>query len=430
MLMLRSYFNFIWIIIIVFSLGLRDLHAQADQKSDPDTYYQNFEEFVNVVKEIQNKYVNEVELKELLKNAYKGMLAGLDPYSQFIDSENLQELKIETEGEFDGLGIEVIIKNGVLTVLTPIVDSPAFRAGVLIGDRIIKIDGKSTRNISIREAIKLLRGKPNTKVTLTVIHEEESEPVDININRAKIHVKSVRGARIVDEEGKIGYIAVTNFQENTIADMDSAIQDLRKQGMRSLVLDLRFNPGGLLNIARDMADKFIKKGIIVTTKGRHKSQDHKYKAHRSGTYPNFPLIILVNKGSASASEIVAGSIKDHKRGILLGTRTFGKGSVQSLIPIENKNSALKLTTAKYYTPSGAQIDESGLEPDIKVNLTKKELKELYKHLSRGHATDIIKENGKKVSGSENKTGFADIQLARAIDIIKGISVYAQISGDE
>jgi carboxyl-terminal processing protease len=428
--MLRSYFNFIWIIVIVFSLGLRGLHAESDQKPDPDTYYQNFEELINVIKEIQNKYVNEVELEKLLKNAYEGMLAGLDPYSQFIDSENLQELRIETEGEFDGLGIEVIIKNGVLTVLTPIVDSPAFRAGVLIGDRIIKIDGKSTRNISIREAVKLLRGEPNTKITLTVIHEEESEPVDITINRAKIHVKSVRGARIVDEEGKIGYIAVTSFQENTIPDMESAIEDLRKQGMTSLVLDLRFNPGGLLNVARDMSDKFIKKGLIVTTKGRHKSQDHKYKAHRSGTYPDFPLIILINKGSASASEIVAGSIKDHKRGILLGTKTFGKGSVQSLIPIENRNSALKLTTAKYYTPSGTQIDGSGIEPDIKVDLTKAELKELHTHLSRSHATDILTENGDKVSGGENKTGFVDAQLARAIDILKGISVYAKITGEE
>ena len=428
--MLRSCFNFIWIIVIVFSLGLRGLHAEPDQKPDPDDYYQNFEELINVIKEIQNKYVNEVELEELLKNAYEGMLAGLDPYSQFIDSENLQELRIETEGEFDGLGIEVILKNGVLTVLTPIVDSPAFRAGVLIGDKIIKIDGESTRNISIREAVKLLRGEPNTKITLTVIHEEESESVDITINRAKIHVKSVRGARIVDEDDKIGYIAVTSFQENTMPDMESAIEDLRKQGMTSLILDLRFNPGGLLNVARDMSDKFIKKGLIVTTKGRHKSQDHEYKAHRFGTYPDFPLIILVNKGSASASEIVAGSIKDHKRGILLGTRTFGKGSVQSLIPIENRNSALKLTTAKYYTPSGTQIDGTGIEPDIKVDLTKAELKGLHTHLSRRHATDILTENGDKVSGGKNKTGFVDAQLARAIDILKGISVYAQITGEE
>jgi carboxyl-terminal processing protease len=428
--MLRSYFNFIWIIIIIFSLGLQDLYAESDQKPDPDDYYQNFEELINVIKEIQNKYVNEVELRELLKNAYEGMLAGLDPYSQFIDSENLQELRIETEGEFDGLGIEVIVKHGVLTVLTPIVDSPAFRAGVLIGDKIIKIDGKSTRNISIREAVKLLRGEPDTKITLTVIHEEESESVDITINRAKIHVKSVRGARIVDEDDKIGYLAVTSFQGNTMPDMESAIEDLRKEGMTSLILDLRFNPGGLLNIARDMSDKFIKKGIIVTTKGRHKSQDHEYKAHRFGTYPDFPLIILVNKGSASASEIVAGAIKDHKRGILLGTRTFGKGSVQSLIPIENRNSALKLTTAKYYTPSGTQIDGTGIEPDIKVDLTKAELKGLHTHLSRRHATDILTENGDNVSGGKNKTGFVDAQLARAIDILKGISVYAQITGED
>lgn len=428
--MLRNYFNFICSIIIVFSLNFHGLHAQPDKKPDPDVYYQSFEELINVIKEIQNKYVNEVELKELLKNAYKGMLEGLDPYSQFIDSESLRELMIETEGEFNGLGIEVVIKNGVLTVLTPIVDSPAFRAGVLIGDKIIKIDGKSTRNISIREAIKLLRGKPNTKITLTVIHEDEREPVDITVNRAKIHVKSVRGARIIDSEGKIGYMAITSFQENTLPDMDSAIQDLRKQGMKSLVLDLRFNPGGLLNVARDVSDKFIKKGIIVTTKGRHKSQNHEYKAHRSGTYPDFPLVILINKGSASASEIVAGAIKDHKRGILLGTRTFGKGSVQSLIPIENRNSALKLTTAKYYTPSGTQIDGTGIEPDIKVDLTKAELKELYAYLSRIHAADILTENGYKTSAAEKKSGFVDVQLARAIDILKGIGVYAQIAGDE
>ena len=343
----------------------------GEKKPDPDVYYQDFEEFINVIKEIQNKYVDEIELRALLKNAYRGMLAGLDPYSQFIDSEHLEELKIETGGVFDGLGIEVVIKDGFLTVLTPIVDSPAFRAGVLIGDKIIKIEGKSTKDVSIREAIDMLRGETHTKVTITVVHEGENEPVDITVERAKIHVKSTRGTRIVDAEGKIGYIAVTGFQDNTISDLDSAVEELEKQGMESLILDLRFNPGGLLNIAVDMADKFIKKGIIVSTKGRHKSQQHIYNAHSSGTYHNFPLIILINDGSASASEIVAGAVKDHKRGLLLGTKTFGKGSVQSLIPIENKNSALKLTTAKYYTPSGTLIDELGIEPDIKVNLTKR-----------------------------------------------------------
>lgn len=429
MLRIRSCFSFIWIVIIVFSLNPCYLHAQAEEKPDPDVYYQDFEEFINVIKEIQNKYVDEIELRALLKNAYKGMLGGLDPYSQFIDSEHLEELKIETGGVFDGLGIEVVIKDGFLTVLTPIVDSPAFRAGVLIGDKIIKIEGKSTKDVSIREAIDMLRGETHTEVTITVVHEGENEPVDITVERAKIHVKSTRGTRIVDAEGKIGYIAVTGFQDNTITDLDSAVQELEKQGMESLILDLRFNPGGLLNIAVDMADKFIKKGIIVSTKGRHKSQQHIYNAHKSGTYNNFPLIILINDGSASASEIVAGAVKDHKRGLLLGTKTFGKGSVQSLIPIENKNSALKLTTAKYYTPSGTLIDELGIEPDIKVNLTKNEVRELHKYLVRINATDIrMKDkNGffKGIEDSKDEGEFVDVQLSRAIDILKGIRVYAK-----
>jgi carboxyl-terminal processing protease len=425
-LRMRNSFKIVWIVIFIFTLNPCYLHAQKEEKLDPDIFYQDFEELINVIKEIQNKYVDEVGLRALLMNAYKGMLAGLDPYSQFIDSKNLEELKIETEGEFDGLGIEVIIKDGFLRVLTPIVDSPAFRAGVYIGDVIIKIDGKSTKNISIREAIEMLRGKTHTEVTITVVHEGESEPVDITIERAKIHLNSTRGTRIVDEEAKIGYIAITSFQDNTTDDMDAAVKELEEQGMESLILDLRFNPGGLLNIAVDMADKFIKKGLIVSTKGRHKSQHHEYKAHRSKTYKNFPLIILVNNGSASASEIVAGAVKDHKRGLLLGTKTFGKGSVQSLIPIKNKKSALKLTTAKYYTPSGTMIHGVGIEPDIKVNLTRKEVRGLHRHLARVNAADIRTKNGKEpLEINDDEEKFVDAQLSRAIDVLKGISVYSK-----
>lgn len=426
MLRMRNSFKIIWIVIFIFSLNPCYLHAQKEEKLDPDIFYQDFEELINIIKEIQNKYVDEVGLRALLMNAYKGMLAGLDPYSQFIDSKNLEELKIETEGEFDGLGIEVIIKDGFLRVLTPIVDSPAFRAGVYIGDVIIKIDGKSTKNISIREAIEMLRGETHTEVTITVVHEGENEPVDITIERAKIHLNSTRGTRIVDEETKIGYIAITSFQDNTIDDLDAAVKELEEQGMESLILDLRFNPGGLLNIAVGMADKFIKKGLIVSTKGRHKSQHHEYKAHRSKTYKNFPLIILVNNGSASASEIVAGAVKDHKRGLLLGTKTFGKGSVQSLIPIKNKKSALKLTTAKYYTPSGTMIHGVGIEPDIKVNLTRKEIRGLHRHLSRVNAADIRTKNGKEpLETNDDKEKFVDVQLSRAIDVLKGISIYSK-----
>ncbi len=423
---IKSNFIIFWTAIIIFSLNPSSSHAQKEGKLNADVYYQDFEEFVNVIKEIQNKYVEEIELRVLLKNAYRGMLAGLDPYSQFIDSKNLEELKIETEGEFDGLGIEVVIADGYLTVLTPIIDSPAFLAGVFIGDKIIEIDGKSTKNITIGEAIDMLRGNTHTKVTITVVHEGESEPVDITIERKKIHIKSTRGARIVNEEYKVGYVAVSSFQDHTTEDFDSAVKELKVQGMESLILDLRFNPGGLLNVAVDMADKFIKKGVIVSTKGRHESQKREYKAHRSKTYDNFPLIILVNNGSASASEIVAGAVKDLKRGLLLGNKTYGKGSVQTLIPIENRNSALKLTTAKYYTPSGTMIDGLGIEPDIKVVLTKKELRELYKQLARVNATDKRTKGSRKSTEDKinDKEKFADVQLIKAIDVLKGISVYA------
>ena len=434
MLKTRSCFNFIWIVIILFSLTPCGLHAQTEKETAPDVYYQDFEEFITIIKEIQNKYVDVVDLRTLLRSGYTGMLGSLDPYSQYIDSKHLEELRIETGGVFEGLGIEVIVKDGILTVLTPIVDSPAFRAGVFIGDKIIEIDGKSTRNVTIREAVEILRGEPNTKVTLTVLHEGERDPVDITIERAKIQIKSTRGTRIVDKESKIGYVAVTGFQDNTITDLDASIEELEKQGMEALILDLRFNPGGLLNIAVDMSDKFIKKGVIVSTKGRHKSQEHEYKAHKSGTYRNFPLIILINNGSASASEIVAGAVKDHNRGLLLGTKTFGKGSVQSLIPIENKDTALKLTTAKYYTPSGTLIDGVGIEPDIKVNLTKKEINELHKNLTIANATDIRtkdrKEPSRDIEDSDDEGKFVDVQLFRALDMLRGIRVYAKTTGTD
>ncbi|MEB2308378.1 MAG: S41 family peptidase [Candidatus Brocadiaceae bacterium] len=408
------------------------IEVTEEDKQEKKDVYEEFEEFLRIVKELQDKYVEELKLNTILTNAYRGMLSGLDPYSQYFSSEELEDLKIETEGEFEGLGIEVIIKDGLLIVITPLVDSPAFKAGVLVGDRIVKIDGESTENMSIREAVKRLRGKLGTKITLTVVHEGDTAPVDVTIERAKIHVNSIRGARIVDDKYKIGYLAVTNFQENTIKDMDVVVQDLLKNDMKSLILDLRFNPGGLLNAAVDMADKFLEKGIIVSTRGRDKTQNYIYHAHKKGTYPNFPLVILVNNGSASASEIVAGAIKDHKRGLLLGIKTFGKGSVQSLIPVGNGKAALKLTTARYYTPSGVCIHEKGIEPDVNVPLNFAETKALYENLSLANIErkiDAVKENNtahKEISESK-KTSFLyeDIQMERAKDILKGIEIYAK-----
>lgn len=401
-------------------------------KQERKSVYEEFEEFLRIVKELQDKYVEEIKLNTILTNAYRGMLSGLDPYSQYYSSEELEDLKIETEGEFEGLGIEVIIKEGILIVITPLLDSPAFKAGILVGDRIIKIDGESTENMSIREAVKKLRGKLGTKITLTVVHEGDAVPVDITIERAKIYVNSIRGSRIVDDEYKIGYLAVSNFQENTVKDLDMAMQDLLKNGMKSMILDLRFNPGGLLNAAVDMADKFLDKGVIVSTRGRDKTQNYVYRAHKKGTYPNFPLAVLVNNGSASASEIVAGALKDHKRSLLLGIKTFGKGSVQSLIPAGNGKAALKLTTARYYTPSGICIHEKGIEPDIKIPLTFAETKALHENLSvlngerKMNADKEENAAHKEISGRKKKKPvYEDIQLERAKDILKGIEVYAK-----
>ncbi|WKZ20231.1 MAG: S41 family peptidase [Candidatus Jettenia sp. CY-1] len=405
-------------------------------KETKEDIYEEFEEFIKVIKELQDKYVDEINVNTILTNAYRGMLSGLDPYSQYFSSEELEDLKIETEGEFEGLGIEVIIREGLLTVITPIIDSPAFKAGILVGDRIIKIDGEFTENMSVRDAVKKLRGKLGTTITLTVVHEGDTVPVDITMERATIHVKSIRGTRIVDDDYKIGYLAVTNFQENTTKDMDIAVQDLLKKGMKSLILDLRFNPGGLLNIAVDMADKFLERGLIVSTKGRDTTQNYTYRARKQGTYPKFPLVVLVNNGSASASEIVAGAIKDHKRGLLLGIKTFGKGSVQSLIPVWDGKTALKLTTARYYTPSGVCIHEKGIEPHIKVPLSFAETKALHEHLSmidRDTKTNEVREGeskGKEIvpqgsSVRKEKSPYIDVQLERAIDILKGIEVYAK-----
>ncbi|HHT9153501.1 MAG TPA: S41 family peptidase [Candidatus Hypogeohydataceae bacterium YC40] len=377
-----------------------------------DAYYKNYEEFVRVVKLIQEKYVKETKLREIFQGAYRGMLEGLDPYSQFFGPDELDELKVETEGKFGGLGIEVIVKDGTLYVLTPILDSPAFRAGVMVGDRIVKIEGMSTERMSLKEAVKHLRGEPNTSVTISVVHLGESEPVDVTIVRDIIQVHSIRGARLVDEEAKIGYLSLISFQDNTLEEMDKAFYELLNKGMKSLILDLRFNPGGLLNMAVAVSDRFISNGVIVSTKGRDEEQNQVYLATGSGTYPDLPLIILINNGSASASEIVAGAIRDHKRGLLVGTKTFGKGSVQSLIAVEEEHCALKLTTALYYTPSGISINEIGVEPDVKVELTPAETKQLHGHLNKAN---IIRPSAEKPQEEEK---FVDLQLQRAIEILK------------
>lgn len=403
-----------YLLLILPILIILTCPALAEEQTD---YYKNYEELVKVVRLIKDKYVDDVELADLLAGAYRGMLQELDPYSQYITPDEMEDLRIETEGEFSGLGIEVIVQDGILTVITPMLGSPAFSAGVMAGDKIIHIEGEPAERISLREAIKRLRGAPGTKVTITVMHPGETEPKDITIERGVVHLRSVRGVEMLDDDKKIGYIAITSFQEDTPEEFDNAIEDLLQKGMQALILDLRFNPGGLLDTSVEVADKFLEEGVIVSTKGRDKSQDHIYRAEKSGTYTNFPIVVLINKGSASAAEIVAGAIRDNNRGLLVGTTTFGKGSVQSLVPVEKGESAIKLTTAKYYTPSGKLIHNIGIAPDIVVELNTEETKNLQEYLSRLNNADSLKKDNDEVAPSEGKD-YVDIQLQRALDVLR------------
>lgn len=406
--------------LIALSIIINSYTVYSEDNSED--HYEDYEKFVKVVKIICDKYVDDIDFKELFNNAYKGMLSGLDPYSQFFNSDDIADLKVETEGEFEGLGIEVVIRKGALVVITPILDSPAMRAGILAGDIIIKVDGKLTKDMPFTEIINSLRGKPGSEVKLTVIHKDQLEGEEIVIKRSKVHVNSVRGVRIVDEEAKIGYLSITNFQDHTPEHLKNAMKKLKNLGMKSLILDLRFNPGGLLNVAVEVADEFLDKGIIVSTKGRDASQNVVYDAHKRGGLVKYPLVVLVNNGSASASEILAGAIKDNKRGILLGTKTFGKGSVQSLLPIDDGNSALKLTTARYYTPSGNSIHEKGIEPDIKVDLTYQEMKDLHGNLAVANSDILTKDGDVK---NDLREVYDDKQLQNAINVLKGAGMFGK-----
>lgn len=341
---------------------------------------------------IQDRYVRPVDSDRLLDGALRGMLGALDEYCVYFSPKEFQEFMEDTRGGgFGGLGIEIALRQGMLTVLTPIEDTPAARAGILPGDVIAKIDGESTEGITLEKAVTRLRGKEGTKVTLHVFHRGAEAAVDIAVVRAIIHVKSVKDPHFADPEGKIGYIRVTAFQEQTTDDFRRAYEKLQAQGLRALVVDLRFNPGGLLDEAVSMADLFVDDGVIVTTQGRRASDHNIFRGKKDGTLPRLPLAVLVNETSASASEIFSGAIRDHGLGKLVGTRTYGKGSVQSIVPLkevvaaEGSGAGLKLTTAYYFTPRGTQINREegkkdfGLEPDIVVDMTEAEEAALLKH---------------------------------------------------
>jgi carboxyl-terminal processing protease len=370
--------------------------------------------------------VDEAKPKDLIYGALKGMLSALDPHSQFMDPDTYNELKVDTEGKFGGLGIEITIKDGLLTVVTPIEDTPAWKAGIKANDRIVKINNELTRDISITDAVKKLRGKPGEAVNITILRESEKKILDFRIVRDLIKIRDIKEAKIL-EDG-IGYIRLIEFRENTPQDITAALENLSKEGMTAFILDLRNNPGGLLDVAVRVAEKFIEKGkMVVYTKGRISSQNLEFVSASSHPILNLPMVVLINEGSASGSEIVAGCLQDYKRAIIVGTKSFGKGSVQTVIPLSD-GSAIRLTTSKYFTPKGLMIHGKGVMPDVVVEEGKIELAK-QPEVKPEKPEDVFEEidKDKKIEKEEKPLDYkSDNQFMRAVDILKAIRIYKEI----
>ncbi len=413
---------FIAVVFAIASWGM----SQRVSAVSTDTY-ENLKIFTDVVSIIEDNYAEEVDSRELIYNAVRGMLRNLDPHSTFLTPEDYREMQVETKGSFGGIGIEIGIRDGILTVIAPIEDTPAYRAGIKAGDKIVKIEDKPTSDMTLNEAVKLIRGPSGSEITLWIMREGFTEPKPFTLVRDVIRVKSVKFRSL--EDG-FGYIRITNFQEHTAEELEKALDELgsRRGELRGLILDLRNNPGGLLQQAVAVANKFISSGLIVYTKGRAPGQDMTFNADEKGTHPHFPMVVMVNGGSASASEIVAGALQDHKRAVILGTPTFGKGSVQTIIPLSD-GSALRLTTSKYYTPSGRSIQAKGIEPDIMVGrIVKAHIKErdLKGHLEEEEDTPEKKEEKLRITEEEIEAKEGqDIQLKRALDYLKSWYIFQQ-----
>lgn len=387
--------------------------------------------FSDVFARIKRNYVEDVSDEELLEHAIRGMLTGLDPHSSYLNTEQFQELRIGTSGEFGGLGIEVGMEDGFVKVVSPIDDTPAARAGMQTGDLIIRLDDKPVKGLALNDAVKLMRGKPGSDIVLTVVREGEDKPLKITITRAIIQVTSVRNRML--EDG-YAYVRVSHFQTKTPTDMVKAIEGMKSEGkIEGLVLDLRNNPGGVLSAAVGISDAFLDDGLIVYTDGREDDSRLRYSASRGDVLAGAPIVVLVNGGSASASEIVAGAMQDHGRAVLMGSKTFGKGSVQTIQNLPN-GGAVKLTTARYYTPSGRSIQAQGIEPDIitdNLRLTKREesgIDPITESSLSGHLsnTDEEKDEG-AASEDDNQTTLAedDYQLNEALNLLKGLTILSR-----
>lgn len=389
--------------------------------------------FSDVFARIKRNYVEDVSDEELLEHAIRGMLSGLDPHSSYLNTEQFQELRIGTSGEFGGLGIEVGMEDGFVRVVSPIDDTPAARAGMQSGDLIIRLDDKPVKGLALDEAVKLMRGKPGSDIVLTVVREGEDRPLNITLTRAVIQVTSVRN-RILDDG--YGYVRVSHFQTKTPSDMIKAIETMQTEGkLKGMVLDLRNNPGGVLSAAVGISDAFLNDGLIVYTDGREDDSRLRYSASRGDILQGAPLVVLVNGGSASASEIVAGAMQDHGRGVVMGSKTFGKGSVQTIQNLPN-GGAVKLTTARYYTPSGRTIQAQGIEPDIvtaNLQVAPREASgvepitesSLSGHLSNGNDAEAVESETEEDQTTTANLAEDDYQLNEALNLLKGLTILSK-----
>ncbi|GKT07920.1 S41 family peptidase [Desulforhabdus sp. TSK] len=415
-------------------LGWSGLKAKTNQEnSDIYQYLKLFSDVLNIV---QDNYVEKADSKKLIYGAVTGMLRELDPHSSFLKPEDYKELQIETKGKFGGLGIEISIRDGVLTVVSPLEDTPADKAGIQANDQIVKIDDQPTQDMSLMDAVQKMRGPKGTKVKLTIIRKGERKPLEFELVRDIIAIQSIK-YRTLDTG--YGYVRISSFQSGTSTDLRKALDALEEQNhpLNGLVLDLRNDPGGLLDQAVEVSDEFLDKGLIVYTGGRLESQKMRFEAHKNSKPRDYPIVVLVNSGSASASEIVAGALQDHKRALVLGEPTFGKGSVQTVIPL-NDGSALRLTTSLYYTPSGRSIQAKGIEPDILVKreLPPKEDEDNTEEMRRIREKDLPRHmENKKTENPESEVNSMqaetqkmlaqDNQLRRALDLLKGYKIMNQ-----
>jgi carboxyl-terminal processing protease len=408
------------LVLALMSPGLTQVDAASSET------YRQLNLFGDVFERVRAEYVEEVTDEELIEAAIRGMLTSLDPHSSYLSPENFDEMQVQTRGEFGGLGIEVTMEDGFVKVVSPIDDTPADRAGIMAGDYITHLDGEGVLGLTLGDAVEKMRGPVNTDIVLTVVREGADEPLEITVTRDIITIKSVRW----QIEDKVGYIRISSFTENTEDGLINAIESIDAElgaDLQGYVVDLRNNPGGLLDQAIAVSDVFLDKGEIVSTRGRREDSTQRFNARPGDLANGLPVVVLINSGSASASEIVAGALQDHQRAIIMGTQSFGKGSVQTIIPLPG-HGAMRLTTARYYTPSGVSIQATGISPDIIVEAALVEVEEVDGLTSEAELRNSLDgDDHEEAVSARSEEALADYQLGRALDLLQGLALISAMN---